>query len=344
MQEEILSNRLLVFINGQVYFQCPNDLYSEALNWPGRTLRGFQHSDSLYSTIFSMSTADFGDFSTMITYYMSRNFSFQNDVLRAAQGMLRKFSILSGLHCFEGLPPPLDRSLLFQWSPRPVSRAFGRREGFPSYSWTGWRYASTYDLDLQRMDGIWNDKLVSENPSDPEPGLRSWITWHCRLEDGKLFRIDNTGRLRKSPLPKAEDGQSKSRRAFQQLPVSVSDVDFGAVRAKSYPLLLFWTISVNLRLKRQSYLGESRVPTGHVNFEAIDRYGEKCGTVEVDTIMAEATEGKFALLAVDEQEIWALMLKWEDDIAERRGVARLSKEVLDTCLPPGPRWKAVILG
>jgi hypothetical protein len=343
MQEEILSNRLLVFINDQVYFQCSCDLYSEALNWPGRKLQGLQESASLYNMIFKHSLANFRHFSTLISYYMSRNFSFQNDVLRAAQGMLRKFSILSEVHCFEGLPPPLDRSLLFTRSPRPISRAFGRREGFPSYSWTGWMYAPQY-CDLEEVDSIWDDKLVDENRSGPEPGLRGWITWHCRLEDGKLFRIDNTGRLRKSPLPKAEDGQSKSRRAFQQIPVFVSDVNFGAIQAKSYPLLLFWTICVNLRLKKQSYRGESGLPTGHVNFEAIDRYGEKCGTVEVDTIMSEATGGKFALLAVNEQNFWALMLKWEDEIAERRGVARLSKEVLDTCLPPGPRWNAIVLG
>jgi hypothetical protein len=91
-------------------------------------------------------------------------------------------------------------------------------------------------------------------------------------------------------------------------------------------------------------LDSSQVPPAYVYFEAIDRYGEKCGTVTIDTTLSEAAEGKFALLAVNEQEFWALMLKWDDEIAERRGVARLSKAVLDTCLSPGPRWKAVALG
>lgn len=168
---------------------------------------------------------------------MSRNLSFQNDVLRAAQGMLRKFSILAEVHCFEGLPPSLDLSLLFSCLPRPVSQAFGRREGFPSYAWTGWMCAPWYGNET--MNSMRDDKLANENRSGPHSGLRGWITWHCRLEDGKSFRIDNVGRLRKSPYPKAEDCQSKGPRAFQQMPVSVSDVDFSVLRTKPYPLLLF---------------------------------------------------------------------------------------------------------
>jgi hypothetical protein len=128
------------------------------------------------------------------------------------------------------------------------------------------------------------------------------------------------------------------------MPVSVSDVDFSVLRTKPYPLLLFWTICINLRLEKHPYQGESKLPIGHVNLDAIDRFGERCGTVEVDTIVSAATQGKFALLAVSEQKFWALMLKWEDGIAERRGLAILSKKVLKTCLPPGPRWKAIVLG
>jgi hypothetical protein len=132
MQEEILSNRLLVFINGQVYFQCSYSLYSEALNWAGKQLPGFQHNSSSYCMLLTEST-EFRQFSMLITYYMSRELSFPNDILRAAQGMLRKFSLLSDSHCFQGLPPPPDHSLLFIRSPHPISRAVGRCPGFPSY-------------------------------------------------------------------------------------------------------------------------------------------------------------------------------------------------------------------
>jgi hypothetical protein len=76
----------------------------------------------------------------------------------------------------------------------------------------------------------------------------------------------------------------------------------------------------------------------------MDKYGEACGTVYVDTDMPEIREGKFALLAANDDSFWTLMVRWEDMVAERRGVAVLSKDVIDSCLPPGPRWKGIVLG
>jgi hypothetical protein len=141
---------------------------------------------------------------------------------------------------------------------------------------------------------------------------------------------------------KPEDSIRKSRRRFQEIPVSISDIDLGTVRPSSYPLLLFWTICINLQLERISQL--HGYPDGLVNYQAIDKYGKSCGTVNMDTTVPETGEGKFALLAASDGNFWALMLMWKDGVAERRGVAILSKTVIDNCLPPGPRWKAVVLG
>jgi hypothetical protein len=178
--------------------------------------------------------------------------------------------------------------------------------------------------------------------AEPNSGLRGWIIWHCRLEDGNLCQISATGRLRKSLLLKPEDSKCKVRRHFQEISVSDSDVDFGTVRASSYSLLLFWTICINLRLKRVPQA--HGYPVGLVNYRAMDKYGESCGVVDMDTTVPEIGEGKFALLAATGDSFWALMLMWKDGVAERRGVAKLSKDVIGGCLPPGPRWKAVVLG
>ena len=297
---------------------------------------------SLYHTIFSMSEASFQTFSTILMYYMLRKLSYESDILRAAQGMFRKFSVLSGLHCFEGLPPPLERSLLFEKSSyftNPGLNNFGRREGCPSYSWTGWKSSSVYSHFLEVSD-ICNDKAVDDN-SQTNSGLCGWIIWHCKLEDGNLYRISNTGRLRKSLLPKPEDSKRNARRKFQGIQVAVSDIEFGIVSASSYPFLLFWTICINLCLKRGSR-AKGFLP-GLVNYDAMDKFGKSCGKVKMDTIVPEMAEGKFALLAVTDDNFWALMLVWKDGVAERRGIVQLSKSVLDRCLPPGPRWKAITL-
>jgi hypothetical protein len=99
MQEEIISPRILVFIDGQVYYRCAKSYYSEALNWPGKPLHDQVNCiGSMYHTIFARDdNTDFQDFSTMLMYYKLRKLSYQSDILRAAQGMLRKYSILTGL-------------------------------------------------------------------------------------------------------------------------------------------------------------------------------------------------------------------------------------------------------
>jgi hypothetical protein len=246
------------------------------------------------------------------------------------------------LHCFEGLPSPLDRSLLFRNSSTSSDSVLGRREGFPSYSWTGWKSECVYDHDLETIRPIPNDKFVEDNPAESDSALRGWIIWHCRLEDGNLFRITETGRLRQSLLLKPEDSKCKARRRFQEISVSVNDIEFEIPLASSYPLLLFWTICISLQLKRKSQ--RRRQPIGLVDYQAMDKYGKHCGVVEMDTAVPEMRESKFALLAADHDGFWALLLMWKDGVAERRGVAQLSKHIIDRCLPPGPRWKAIVLG
>jgi hypothetical protein len=344
MQEEIISPRILVFIDGQVYYRCAKSYYSEALNWPGKPLHDQVNCiGSMYHTIFARDdNTDFQDFSTMLMYYKLRKLSYQSDILRAAQGMLRKYSILTGLHCFEGLPSPLDQSLLFQNSIAESNSVFGRREGFPSYSWTGWKSGSEYPPNLENLRGISNDKFVEAKLTEGNADLRGWIIWHCRLEDGNIFRITDTGRLRKTLFLKSEDSKCKVRQLFQEIPVSVTDIEFGTPPASSYPLLLFWTICVNLSLKRRAPTRKN--PMGLADCGAVDKYGESCGMVQMDTTVPEIGDGKFALLAADDDGFWALMLMWKDGVAERRGVAYLSKGVINVCLPPGPRWKAIVLG
>lgn len=343
MQEELLSTRILVFINSQVYYHCSRSHYSESLTWPGNPLLDQEISmGSLFHRILKLPQTSFSDFSLMIRYYTLRKLSFQSDILRAARGMLRKYSILSGLQCFEGLPAPLDQSLLFHKSPE-ISEVYGRREGFPSYSWTGWKSVPQYSNYLEAESlSISNDKHVEGKPAEFGSGLRCWILWHCRLEDGSIRRITDTGRLRRSFFPKIEDSKGNARQRFQEVSASVSDVDFGPVRLNSYPLLLFWTICVNLSL--ESAPQENGSSSGPIDYRAMDKYGESCGKVYVDTDMPEIREGKFALLAANDDSFWALMVRWEDTVAERRGVAVLSKDIIDSCLPPGPRWRGIVLG
>jgi hypothetical protein len=49
MQDELLSHRILFFIDGQLYFQCGREVYPESLNWATRRLRGHSWKNLVYS-------------------------------------------------------------------------------------------------------------------------------------------------------------------------------------------------------------------------------------------------------------------------------------------------------
>jgi len=334
MQEEVLSNRTLIFVNNQVYFRCRRTEYSEELNWSGKMDRGPQGS---LQTILSDNTADFTRWTTLIYYYSRRKPSFVDDTLRAAQGMLRKYSIVSEVHCFEGMSPPFEQSFLFKplWE-GPMER----REGFPSYSWAGWtRQIYWGDMNLAKL--VTDHASLKAHKEAPNVRFRTWISWFCKLKDGNIYRINRTGRLRRisTPNPPVLDLSSLSPdSSFQQVPVSVSDATFDAVRISKYPLLYFWTVCINVRYLKE----ENR----YYNWTARDRNDEPCGQVFLDLASPTTStgEGQLAILAETAHEFWALLLQWEDGIAERRGTALLSLDVLERCLPPGPHWTAVVLG
>jgi hypothetical protein len=342
MQEELLSRRVLVFIDSQVYWICGYSYISEALNMSGKPLQIRSHPDrSLYHTLLKEQKTDFGDFSTLISYYLPRQLSFEGDILCAAQGMLRKFSMLSGVHCFEGLPPPLDRSLLFCNAYEPYSQPFSRREGFPSYSWTGWKngkgYPNLFDFSISR-DMEYDDRVVKFSATK----LRCWIVWHCKLEDGSTYHINDMGRLRESSPPELEATKRNCRRRFRQIPTATGDFNFGEIPIPGYPLLIFWTICVHLGIKQKTQTeNDSR---GSLKYTAIGNDGAPCGYVQMDKAISEITIGIFAIVAAEDNGLWSLLLNRDNEIAERRGVVKLSSSALEKSLPPGPRWKAIALG
>ena len=343
MQEELLSKRVLIFVNGQVYWKCGYSYISEVYNLKGRPIQDRANSvGTLAYAIMKDETAAYEEYSTLILYYMSRRLTYDTDVLRAAQGMLRKFSKLSGVQCLQGLPAPLDRSLLWAASARPYSRAFGRRRGFPSYSWIGWKSGPRAEDALETCENFVRDCDAEERTAEAKvQGIRTWIRWHCKLADG-VYSVDDAGNLKKSPLPNPEDTQRNARPTFQQIPVAVSDVDFGAVPAAPFPLLLFWTICINLDMTVGHGIEEQ--DAYYLSKTVADKDGNECGVLRKDEKMHGPGVGKFAIVAAVDDGLWALHLAWADGVAERRGIVKLNPTVLDNCLPPGPRWKAVVLG
>ncbi|GAB1318643.1 hypothetical protein MFIFM68171_08853 [Madurella fahalii] len=132
-QEHVLSRRILYFVDGQVFFRCRLAVHLET---------------------------PITDYALMLHYYMKRVLTNQSDALRAMAGIIRRGSQKLGYKMLEGLPTgSFDQFLLFE------GRNIHRRQGFPSYSWAGWRGEAWFDVH----DNL-NDWLRT----------RTWIIWYQR--------------------------------------------------------------------------------------------------------------------------------------------------------------------
>lgn len=351
MQEEILSRRCFYFINDQVYHRCEVDTYSEAMNTSGRPLVEFNWGASLYSSLLKGSVS-FGDIATLLIYYGSRRLSFETDVLRAALGMLQQYSNLSGNLLLEGLPAPLDVSLLFR-------RYLGatqdfpkepRRKEYPSYSWTGWRQVIHWEISVEEAITY----PMSDATKREDTDVLTWINWYA-IESGNLSSFGHTGDRTPASRLTINETSEIVPLEFSSFASVASDVDARSIASpKPFPILLFWTICVNLTLTRTSAVVPNRYQQPWVGadgepehvYQVIDRHGQQCGDMTLDTCYFEGSRvAKFVLVAKQGDNYWALLLSWnEEGLAERWGVGQLKLECLRNALEPGPRWKEIVLG
>jgi hypothetical protein len=180
-QERLLSTRILVFTDGQMFFRCQSGLYSEDTKMEDIMVDHTHKSDSANLASFLTSGLSwrqgFSLYKSCVAQYTRRQFSYPADILDAFAGIIGRLKIFRELgHCWRcGIPEgPLLYALL--WMPAHQS-AFHRRAGtytiedtsqdipspsnvredeasgfkqnafdlaFPSWSWAGWVGAVNY--------------------------------------------------------------------------------------------------------------------------------------------------------------------------------------------------------
>lgn len=206
------------------------------------------------------------DFEELIMYYTERSLTNQDDILNAVGGIIQRLSRRMKCRFLEGLPTAaFDLSILFACK----DTTFGRRHGFPSYSWAGWRGKYWYILHRHSDDNIW----LTES---------TWIVWYKRSARGTLNLVWDF--LANEDFPYHDDmyiGYRK-RRAFQSpvpVPFPTSRTqpteDLGRmIPVLNYPVLQFWTLSAlfNIRMENR-FEGIARI---------INRFGESCGRLWLD--------------------------------------------------------------
>jgi hypothetical protein len=205
-QESLLSRRRICFTDGQVYFECYTGCTSEIVGTDldsdkmrGSYLRGSLKggTDHPYAAYLS----------STIEEYARRGMTYPGDVINAAMGIMRYFRETASLrHYWGALVFPLrDHSYFETWSQGeedvlPQGRSLAgalawhevdrvrhsqvksaRREGFPSWSWTGWEGELGYSIDFRK------DEFTEGLTAQVELRDGQLVDWGAFLDDEALF-------------------------------------------------------------------------------------------------------------------------------------------------------------
>ncbi|KAK4204775.1 heterokaryon incompatibility protein-domain-containing protein [Triangularia verruculosa] len=353
LQEHVLSRRTLYFFQEHTVFRCHASEYRERC-CDHSLITTVQNHD--HGTHRSMELGKAGSkFDVIKTYmdliegYTSRTLTLDSDVLRAIAGVIRRVSVSSGYQVLQGLPRrELDIFLLFE------GKSLSRREGFPSYSWAGWR--GKVEMHLRRAG--WTDCELSLNLWLRN---RTWIVWYVSDLTGKTELVcdDHTSSLLprqpfKCPIPEV----TRSETVFTS-----------TTSPKPYPILRFWTLVVSLKIQitdvfrhQARLLGQNGEECGGV---ALDGFNDSEGFFEsiepFDVILLSegrardfndldrTKTGMGSKVYLRDREYnttiyYVMLIEWKDGVAERRGIGAVRQDSICHSFKPGPVWKEVALG
>ncbi|KPI45708.1 uncharacterized protein AB675_546 [Cyphellophora attinorum] len=216
-QEFILSRRCLVFTKLQVYFVCREGSRCEAVQGTLSAVPGTAEDKTIISTQFLGNNADVSPgWNAVVGQYTARALTYEQDSLNACRGVLARSTyrtywgvpiiqelrsdavqmavdVETGLAlglCWRGpndWSPSYDRGHAHWLEPKwtlfdKVSPWFGRRVGFPSWSWAGWSGTAVFPLLARSLDWrlIDGDKPAFwlEGQDDGKPQTSFEIAFH----------------------------------------------------------------------------------------------------------------------------------------------------------------------
>lgn len=295
----------------------------------------------------------FVQFTSAVELYTRRELTNSLDILNAFEGVQLVLEKRIGAKIYYGaLVTMLDSSLLWESTKRLI-----RRQGFPSWSWSGWI-------------GEIQWKFI-------EPA-QSWIEWHADQALGVLTFPRQAYDRTQPPLERPEyPGPVSSHNLSTTFPL----LHFRTVTAKfnlTSPALIHKSVISPLRkrLTGPSALSTVRpapADPGLIRAGIADRDGLWCGTIDLDvswmtrvgTPLEFLVMSKVSRFTDDELSIWegtlpdvvedtlatrdygvynVMLVSQKNGICHREGLGRILTEALDRTLKPGPEWKDIILG
>ncbi|KAK0726134.1 heterokaryon incompatibility protein-domain-containing protein [Lasiosphaeris hirsuta] len=345
LQEHELSRRRLYFFKDEVIFCCRGAECHES--WPDDPTRW--GSKEIPSSLLSdTQTIHMGNsqcgYDDLLRGYTKRQMTNESDVLNALAGIIERFTQCYRFPMLAGLPVgTFDWFLLFQ------GERLRRRRGFPSFSWAGWRGKLNFSYSAVEMNEWLRDQ--------------TWIIWYKRDSAGALSLIWDPLENKSFPL---EDMTFKGYRERTPFSCPVPSIDTSRTTPTQNlvllpdntpessclsPVLQFWTLVVYLKIQDLgvfradgSLVGMDGVILGNTSLDGLD---------DATTFFDSENPVEVVLLSQRPRNIldrrrghryYAMIIEWNNGVAERRGLGVIEHDAVRQSFSPGPVWKEIVLG
>ncbi|KAI9728595.1 MAG: hypothetical protein M1834_007623 [Cirrosporium novae-zelandiae] len=245
-QEKILSKRLMIFTDEQVFFHC-----NEA-TWFEDTILEKHDPDIQIQTPWyghrewvkpRSNTSKFDKYGGLLDGYLHRDLTYESDILNAFQGILNALTPLFEGGFFWGLPTCLfDAALLWRTSHSLKSR----RPNFPSWSWLGWKqYSIGYSELLHKSTASEIDWFQASSSCGDGDGIDQII----RIPNSESLRYETRrqGCSNSNTSPGEEELCTQWKKRHDSKKISTAE---NYIHTTIHPppshLLFFWTSSAIL--------------------------------------------------------------------------------------------------
>ena len=304
LQEKILSNRLLVFTEDQIFWLCNRahwcedccfEAKSSTYVWPQRLTT---HLDDAPKKPNLHEMVDPWDsllaYKTLVSEYSSRNLTNSSDAISAFVGVLNSFHFVQKHSHHFGLPRSFFNIALLSSSP--VYRLSSRRSQFPTWSWAGWTNSVSGEPLQYAFDNFaWNE-------------MRSCVNFYHLLGDcdGRLEATQTMDKFYILPLDQTvvreEGDRNECERALQEHLLKLKEEYLQLSH-----FLIFKTSTIRVRLRHHGTLSSGGSCDYVVEALALEENGEHCmlalgsnldRILTFDAIWADNTDRNLELVAI----------------------------------------------
>lgn len=364
-QEYALSHRLLVFMESQIFFYCGEALWHEdtvleskhqSLRKDSPFIRYYDHTimparviDTRWQNSHPNPRKVFtSHFSSLVTQFVSRDLSFESDTLYAFMGIESTFntnstSLSAEFYC--GLPQEMF-GLALLWRTGPELRIDQRRQGFPSWSWAGWKFNkeswfSYGHSDIILLGVVMFYRCVSvRGDSENTVDLTNHSSkWEVMPRDRVGFA---DGRVLTTTLHPSIQAQLGENLTDEEVTSTLSAIRLPGLKDMLPKLVIFKTSHARLLVASAPYSPEyPYYRIGEMSGACLDMAWRATQPEYLDFILI-ALEGTPELQAPEYQlELCVLLVEWVNGIAYRVSSCNIRQS---DWLEAGSQQRVVVLG